>query len=192
MWQCLQTITDYKAKISHVADTDVLLPDKLNTFFARFEDNTEPPARPTPKDCGLSFSMADVSTTFNLSVFTLARLPAQTAFLTRVLRACAYQLAGVFTYIFNISLSQSAVLTRFKMFNIVPKKTKVTELNDNRPIALTSVIMKCFERLVKYHITSTLPDTLDPLQFAPIDPQTMRSPSHCTLPYPIRTRGIPM
>ena len=32
-------------------------------------------------------------------------------------------------------------------------------------MALTSVIMKCFERLVKDHINSTLPDTLDPLQF---------------------------
>jgi hypothetical protein len=31
---------------------------------------------------------------------------------------------------------------------------------------LTSVIMKCFERLVKDYITSTLPETLDPLQFA--------------------------
>ena len=29
-----------------------------------------------------------------------------------------------------------------------------------------TTIMKCFERLVKDHITSTLPDTLDPLQFA--------------------------
>ena len=29
-----------------------------------------------------------------------------------------------------------------------------------------SVIMKCIEKLVKDHITSTLPDTLDPLQFA--------------------------
>ena len=33
-------------------------------------------------------------------------------------------------------------------------------------IATTSVIMKCFERLVKDHITFTLPATLDPLQFA--------------------------
>ena len=33
--------------------TDVLLPDKLNTFFACFEDNTVPPT----KDCGLSFSV---------------------------------------------------------------------------------------------------------------------------------------
>ena len=48
----------------------------------------------------------------------------------------------------------------------VPKKAKVTELNDYRPVALTSVIMKCFERLVKDHIISILPDTLDPLQFA--------------------------
>ena len=47
-----------------------------------------------------------------------------------------------------------------------PSEHKVTELNDYRPIALTSVIMKCFERLVKNHITSTLPDTLDSLQFA--------------------------
>ena len=40
MWQGLQTITDYKGKTSHVADTEVLLPDKLNTFFARIEDNS--------------------------------------------------------------------------------------------------------------------------------------------------------
>ena len=48
----------------------------------------------------------------------------------------------------------------------VPKKAKVTEQNDYRPVALTSVIMKSFERLVKDHITSTLPDSLDTLQFA--------------------------
>jgi gmma-aminobutyric acid receptor subunit gamma/cGMP-dependent protein kinase 2 len=48
----------------------------------------------------------------------------------------------------------------------VPKKAKVTELNDYRHVALPSVIMKCFERLVKGHITSTLPVTLDPLKFA--------------------------
>ena len=81
--------------------------------------------------------------------------------LSRVLRACADQLAGVFTDIFNRLLSQSAVLTCFKMATIVPvpKNAKITELNDYRPVALTSVIMKCFEKLVKDHIT--LLDTLD-------------------------------
>ena len=48
----------------------------------------------------------------------------------------------------------------------VPKKAKVTQLNYYRPVALTSVIIQLFERLVKDHITSTLPATLDPLQFA--------------------------
>ena len=49
---------------------------------------------------------------------------------------------------------------------LLPKKAKITELNYYHPILLTSLIMKCFERLVKDHITSTLPVTLDTLQFA--------------------------
>ena len=68
---------------------------------------------------------------------------------SRVLRACADQLAGVFTDLFNQSLSQSAVPTCFKIVS-VPKEAKVTELSDYLPIALTSVIMKCFERLVNH------------------------------------------
>ena len=76
-----------------------------------------------------------------------------------VLRACADQLSVVFTDIFTLSLFQAADSTCFKMSTIVPvpKKAKVTELNDYRPVALTSVIMKCFERLVKesYHLYLT-------------------------------------
>ena len=34
------------------------------------------------------------------------------------------------------------------------------------PVALTSVAMKCFERLVMVHINIIIPDTLDPLRFA--------------------------
>jgi hypothetical protein len=66
--------------------------------------------------------------------------------------------------IFNLSVFRSAVPICFKMSTIVPvpKKAKVTELNDYHTTALTSVIMKCFKWL-KDHIT--LPNTLDPLQF---------------------------
>ena len=48
----------------------------------------------------------------------------------------------------------------------MPKEAKVTCLNDYRPVALTSVAIKCFERLVMAHINSILQDTLDHLQFA--------------------------
>ena len=78
------------------------------------------------------------------------------------------QLAGVFTDIFNLSLSESVVPTCFKQTTIVlvPKNTKVTCLNDYRPVALTSVAMKCFERLVMAYSNTIITETLDPLQFA--------------------------
>ncbi len=82
----------------------------------------------------------------------------------RVLRDCAEQLTDVF----NISLSQAVVSTCFKSTTITPgpKKSPVSCLNDYCPIALTPIMMKCFERLVMHHIKSNLPNTLDPLQFA--------------------------
>ena len=161
MWQGLQSITDYKKKTSPVADTNVLLPDKQNTFFVRFEDNTVPLTRPATKTC---FTAANVIKTFNPVYPHKAAGP--DGIPSHVLRACADQMAGVFTDTFNQSISQSAVHTCFKRATIVPvpKKAKVTELNDSRPVALTSVIMKYFERLAKDHITTTLPDTLDPIQ----------------------------
>ena len=96
------------------------------------------------------------------------KAPGQDGISGRALRGCADQLEGVFGNIFNLSLSLSVLPTRFKRTTIVPvpKNTKVTCMNDYRPIALTSVIMKCFERLVKSFIWSPLPPTLDPMQFA--------------------------
>jgi hypothetical protein len=85
-----------------------------------------------------------------------------------VLKACLDQLSGFFTDIFNLSLTEFVIPTCFKQTTIVPvpKEAKVTCLNEYRPVALTSLAMKCFERLVMAHINSILPDTLDPLQFA--------------------------
>ncbi len=84
-----------------------------------------------------------------------------------VLWAC-FQLAGVFTDIFNLSLSLSVVPSCFKKSTIVPipKKNKITCLNDLRPVALTPIFSKCFEKLVRDHICSVLPASLDLLQFA--------------------------
>ncbi|KAK1796275.1 hypothetical protein P4O66_009347, partial [Electrophorus voltai] len=62
----------------------------------------------------------------------------------------------------------AVVPTCFKTTTIVsvPKKPTVSCLNNYHPIALTSIIMKCFERLVMIHIKTQLPPSLDPLQFA--------------------------
>ncbi len=107
--------------------------------------------------------------TVNILIFSILLLyvqyPEQPG---RVLKACTFQLAGVFTDIFNLSLSLSVVPSCFKKSIIVPipKKNKITCLNDWRPVALTPIFSKCFEKLVRDYICSVLPASLDPLQFA--------------------------
>ncbi len=104
----------------------------------------------------------------------------------RVLRSCADQLAGLFTSIFNESLATSVVPTSFKKSVIipVPKNSKPSCLNDYRPVALISTVMKVFERLLKKHICSSIPATLDTFSspIGQIGLLMMPSLRYCTLP----------
>ncbi|KAK3512114.1 hypothetical protein QTP70_031148, partial [Hemibagrus guttatus] len=86
----------------------------------------------------------------------------------RVLKDCADQLAGIFNKIFNQSLALSTVPSCLKSSIIVllPKKSHMFSLSDYRPVALTPVVMKCFEKLVWSHITSLLPASFNSHQFA--------------------------
>ncbi len=81
---------------------------------------------------------------------------------------CLFKLSILDLVIQRGQLSTSVVPTSFKKSVIipVPKNSKPSCLNDYRPVALTSTVMKVFERLLKKHICSSIPATLDPLQFA--------------------------
>ncbi|XP_078271729.1 mucin-2-like [Rhinoraja longicauda] len=81
----------------------------------------------------------------------------------RIPKTCSDHLAGVFADIFNLSLLSCHVPTCFKGASIilVPKKSKVTCLNNYRPVALTCAVMKGFERLVIAYIRSYLSNNLD-------------------------------
>ncbi|KAK3548630.1 hypothetical protein QTP70_015943, partial [Hemibagrus guttatus] len=70
--------------------------------------------------------------------------------------------------IFNRSLELCEVPACFKHSTIIPipKKPKITGLNDYRPVALMSVVMKSFERLVLAYLKNITGPLLDPLQFA--------------------------
>jgi hypothetical protein len=74
---------------------------------------------PVPKDCGLSFSITDLSKTFKCGNTCKATGP--DGITSHVFIACADQLAGVFTDIQSLP-------TCFKMSTLVPvpKKAKVT------------------------------------------------------------------
>ncbi|KAI2661127.1 Transposon Tf2-6 polyprotein [Labeo rohita] len=66
------------------------------------------------------------------------------------------------------SLELCIVPSCFKYSTIipVPKKPKTTGLNDYRPVALTSVVMKSFKRVVLAYLKDITGPLLDPLQFA--------------------------
>lgn len=50
--------------------------------------------------------------------------------------------------------------------SFMSKRSPVSSFSDYRPVALTSVIMKCFESFIADHIKASLPAALDPHQFA--------------------------
>ena len=169
-WQGLQNITNYRGRTRNMGNPPASLPNELNTFFTRFEmmtTDTAQPAPPPPQDaCPLSISVHDVRRAFKGLNIRKASGPDNIP--GRVLKVCADQLADMYTDIFNLSLSQGVVPDSFKMSIIVPvpKQPKVTGLNDWRPVALTSIACKCFEKLVREYICAMLPPTLDPWQFA--------------------------
>ncbi|KAK3547940.1 hypothetical protein QTP70_001327 [Hemibagrus guttatus] len=149
MWQGLQAITNYKTT-SPGCCSDASLPDTLNNFYAWFEAQNNVAARKTispPNDQVLCLSTADVKRTLCKVNTQKSAGPYNVPF--RVLRECTEQLADVFTDIFNISLSSAIVPTCLKTLTIVPvpKKSTVSFLNDYHPVALTPIVMKCFERL---------------------------------------------
>ncbi len=103
-----------------------------------------------------------------------------------VLRSCADQLAGLFTSIFNESLATSVVPTSFKKSIIipVPKNNKPSCLNDYRPVALTSIVMKVLRDLLRATLAhpALLLWTLFSLPIVPIDPLMMPSLTYSTPP----------
>ena len=86
----------------------------------------------------------------------------------KLLKTFAEQLSFIYTCIFNISLNMHSIPTVWKTSKItpVPKSNSVKQMNDLRPIALTSIPMKCLEKLVLKHILPVCQPFLDPCQFA--------------------------
>ncbi len=175
MWQGLKIICSSGNNSSVEVRADPLLAEELNTFYGRFEcnggailpNNASASSRQS-SDQVITMSEDDVRR--ELRRVNVRKTAGHDGITGRVLRSCADQLAGLFTSIFNESLATPFkwVPTPFKKSVIipVPKNSKPSCLNDYRPVALTSTVMKVFERLLKKHICSSIPATLDPLQFA--------------------------
>ena len=84
------------------------------------------------------------------------------------MKTCAQELAVPFTRVFNLSLENHKLPLIWRTSEIVPvpKKNKVTTLNDLRPVALTSVLVKCVEKLILRFLLPAVAPFQDPYQFA--------------------------
>ena len=166
----MNLITQYKSSPKTADSSDVTLPDKLNEFYGRFDrDNKTTPTSLTCEDSStpsLVITEHDVRRSFNRLNERKAAGPGKIR--PRLLKVCSSQLAPVFTSIFNWSLEICRVPLNYKLSTIipVPKKSSPVVLNDFRPVALTSVIMKCFEYIFLKFVNTLLPSDIDIFQFA--------------------------
>ncbi|KAF7668512.1 hypothetical protein LDENG_00007020 [Lucifuga dentata] len=85
-----------------------------------------------------------------------------------LLKNCSSELTAAWCPIFQKSLNSHTVPALWKKSIItpVPKVSCPSTNNDFRPIALTSVVIKCFERVIGNMLKSEVASNMDPLQFA--------------------------
>ena len=86
----------------------------------------------------------------------------------KLIKRCSEQLAGIFTTIYQMLINLKMFPTSWKLAKIipVPKTQHARELNDFRPIALTPILAKCFEKIIRKRLLTDVSKSLDPLQFA--------------------------
>ncbi|KAI2661094.1 hypothetical protein H4Q32_030126 [Labeo rohita] len=176
VWNGLKAITNYKTP-SPSTEANQQLAEDLNEFYCRFETPhtrsdylfsqlLTPPATPLSPLPAFQISEDEVHQVFRKN--KRRKAPGPDGVTPACLKTCADQLAPIFSQIFNRSLELCEVPSCFKRYTIipVPKKTKKTGLNDYRPLALTSLVMKSFEKLVLAYLKNITGPLPDPLQFA--------------------------
>lgn len=157
---------------------DPELGEKLNHFYARFDIGDFSEERSALKENLLSKEISNIITpTFEISeddtIKALNSINVQKScgpdqLKGSILKNCRYQLAAPFTSIFNKCFKYHTFPTHWKEATIipVPKRKGKDELNNFRPIALTSILGKCFEKIIKKRLIGEIKTDLDPFQFA--------------------------
>lgn len=93
-----------------------------------------------------------------------------------IIRLCADELSRVLIYIYNsgMSLERPPVFWKMSCLILVPRKGCPRELNNYRPVALTSHLMKVLERLVLSSLRPLVKEHEDPLGMMPFSTSSIR------------------
>ena len=86
----------------------------------------------------------------------------------RIIKQCVTSLVPIIHTIFNNSIEQCVMPALWKIGEIVPvqKKPLPKVDNDLRPVTLTAILAKCFERALLPKITTHTQPVMDKMQFA--------------------------
>jgi len=165
-WQGLKSISGHsKAKVPMPEGSEQEVANNLNIFYTRFE---KPDDIPDVSVTEPPFQVEEEEVRKVLCSVKANKAQGPDNVSPRLLKHMASDLAPICTTLFNLSLEKMKVPKLWKKSTIVPvpKKARPKTDNDYRPVALTSVIMKCFEKLVLTRLLQQTEGQLDPLQFA--------------------------
>uniref|UniRef100_A0AAQ6IRP3 Reverse transcriptase domain-containing protein n=1 Tax=Anabas testudineus TaxID=64144 RepID=A0AAQ6IRP3_ANATE len=171
VWRGMRTITGYKSSSQETGGT-VDRANELNHFFNRFQAESQIPLQftncssvPPPHDSATTLTISAEQVRRELNSLPPTKAAGPDGVSPRVLKACAPQLCVVLQHIFNLSLHLERVPLGWKKSCLVPvnKTPRPRVLNDFRPVALTSHIMKAFERLILESLRPLVKPSLDPL-----------------------------
>jgi hypothetical protein len=144
--------------------------NELNKFYARFD------VRDFSADCDslcqtIKPEPLNIAEDHVVSVFKRLnpnKAPGPDGVKGKILKNCASQLGKIFTLIFQLLLDSHIMPRAWRTSTIipVPKSASASEPKDFRPVALTSVVAKCFETVLRSHLITQVGEKLDPFQFA--------------------------
>ena len=95
---------------------------------------------------------------------------------SKLLKVCAPQLCQVFSTQFTWSLKDGIVPGVWKTSMICPIP-KNNSPSDYRPIAITSVVMKCFEKIVLHHLLDLTKGMQDPFSLHTSQTEALKTQS---------------
>ncbi|KAK3524760.1 hypothetical protein QTP86_002555 [Hemibagrus guttatus] len=150
---------EYIRGTAHVGRLGDKVSEAILRWFGHVQRRENPPTTPP-------FTEVDVRQ--ELSRCKIGKAMGPDSIPARVLKLCAMELSPVFYSIMHESYSTAQWPTLWKNSTIIPlpKKPRPLELNHYRPVALTAIASKCYEKLILRTILSTVNPQLDKNQFA--------------------------
>ena len=173
-WKGLKTLSGFKKKCNlPEVDDDSKYANDLNTFYARFDDKDFSDECSPILESVMKLCEFDSLITLNendvlkvLSNINVKKACGPDKVCGRVLKECRHQLSSILFKLFQLCIDSHVFPASWLSSEIVPipKNNSVKVPNDLRPVALTSIVIRCFERiLLKILEPSKL---VDNLQFA--------------------------